>query len=47
MDSFPAGLRDAQENKVPITIVSIGALLRECTLQYYHPVLYLDACPLS
>jgi hypothetical protein len=27
------GLRDAQDNKVPITIALIGALLRECTLQ--------------
>jgi competence protein ComEC len=26
-------LRDAQDNKVPITIALIGALLRECTLQ--------------
>jgi hypothetical protein len=25
--------RDAQDNKVPITIALIGALLRECTLQ--------------
>jgi hypothetical protein len=28
-----AKLRDAQENKVPIAIFPIGALLRECTLR--------------
>jgi hypothetical protein len=26
-------IRDAQENKVPIAIFPIGALLRECTLR--------------
>jgi hypothetical protein len=42
------GLRNAQENNVPIAIFSIGALLRECTLQRSTLlVTYLDARPLA
>jgi hypothetical protein len=41
------GVRDTQENKVPIADFLSGALLRECTLQRStHPVLYLEARPL-
>jgi hypothetical protein len=37
---------DAQENNVPIAIFSIGALLRECTLQRSTLLVpYLDARP--